>query len=42
MRCSGLEPTLLDCVHSGLEIENCGHNKDAGVVCVEGAKGFER
>ncbi len=36
MRCNGLEYRLFDCVHSGLEVNNCNHNQDAGVVCVEG------
>ena len=36
VRCSGLELRLLDCEHSGLEIESCDHTRDAGVVCEEG------
>lgn len=35
--CSGLESQLFDCAHRGrLEPNTCGHDRDAGVVCVEG------
>jgi deleted-in-malignant-brain-tumors protein 1 len=36
VRCSGLEQRLFDCVHNGLEVHNCDHHQDAGVVCVAG------
>lgn len=36
VRCSGLEYRLLDCSHGGIEVSNCAHNKDAGVVYAEG------
>ena len=31
--CNGSETRLADCSHSGIGIENCSHNKNAGVVC---------
>lgn len=31
--CTGDESALVDCVHSGLNIHNCGHSEDAGVHC---------
>ncbi len=34
VNCTGQELRLFDCAHAGLEIENCGHEKDAGVVCL--------
>ena len=34
--CNGLESRLFDCAHRGIEVENCGHSQDAGVVCVAG------
>ncbi len=36
VKCNGLEYRLFDCAHSGLEVINCNHHQDAGVVCVEG------
>ena len=36
MKCSGLEYRLFDCLHSGLEVSNCDHSRDAGVECIEG------
>ena len=37
MRCSGLEYKLFDCSHGALEVSNCDHSKDAGVICAEGS-----
>ena len=31
--CNGYEETIAECPHSGLEINDCGHSEDAGVVC---------
>ena len=31
--CDGHEETIAECSHSGLEINDCGHSEDAGVVC---------
>ena len=31
--CGGYESSLLSCSHSGIGVNNCGHYKDAGVVC---------
>ncbi len=36
VRCSGMENRLFDCENSGIEVTSCGHNKDAGVVCIAG------
>lgn len=36
VRCTGLEYRLLDCAHRGLEVSNCGHHQDAGVICFPG------
>ncbi len=38
VRCSGMEKRLFDCANTGLEVlsTSCSHQKDAGVVCVEG------
>ena len=33
LNCAGNEKFLWDCPHSGWNVENCGHNEDAGVVC---------
>ena len=35
LACTGSEPKLSECSHSGIGIENCGHHEDAGVVCQE-------
>ena len=34
--CTGLETRLFDCSNPGIEVEDCGHSEDAGVVCVVG------
>ena len=31
--CSGSELTLLQCPHNGLGSHDCGHDKDASVMC---------
>ncbi|XP_062388348.1 deleted in malignant brain tumors 1 protein-like [Sardina pilchardus] len=35
VRCVGQETLLTQCPHSGFGNHNCGHTKDAGVVCAE-------
>ena len=34
--CTGSEYRLLECSDNNLEVGNCGHGQDAGVVCEEG------
>ena len=34
--CTGTEARLSDCRHRGIGIENCGHGKDASVICQPG------
>ncbi|XP_053371207.1 deleted in malignant brain tumors 1 protein-like [Clarias gariepinus] len=34
VRCNGTESYLYQCSHRGFGVENCGHNRDAGVVCL--------
>ena len=34
VRCTGLEYRLFSCPHRGLEVDNCGHHQDAGVICL--------
>ena len=34
--CTGQESALLSCSHAGLEMNNCGHDKDAGIACIAG------
>ncbi len=36
VRCTGTEGYLLYCLHGGIEVTNCNHIKDAGVVCIPG------
>ena len=36
VRCKGIEHRLVECSHRGIEVYNCDHSQDAGVVCVEG------
>ena len=31
--CSGAEDSLHSCHHNGVRNHNCGHSKDAGVIC---------
>ena len=31
--CIGNEPTLMDCLSSGVTIANCNHTQDVGVIC---------
>ena len=33
LKCTGSEGSLLSCPHSGLNVHNCGHGEDAGVIC---------
>lgn len=33
LRCSGAEATLLNCTHNGLEIHDCTHGEDVGIMC---------
>ncbi|XP_030852007.1 deleted in malignant brain tumors 1 protein isoform X2 [Strongylocentrotus purpuratus] len=34
LACTGAESNLLSCPHSGIGSHNCGHEEDAGVVCM--------
>ena len=33
VNCNGREANLAQCAHNGLGVHNCGHRKDAGVIC---------
>ena len=33
LACAGTESSLFDCPHPGVNVHNCGHIEDAGVVC---------
>eukprot|EP00057_Strongylocentrotus_purpuratus_P011991 XP_011666465.1 PREDICTED: deleted in malignant brain tumors 1 protein-like [Strongylocentrotus purpuratus] len=35
--CKGTEDALAECYHRGLGINNCEHDRDAGVICFTGA-----
>ena len=41
VRCKGVESQLFHCTHNGIESHNCDHNKDAGVVCLEGKNDYD-
>ncbi|XP_060944494.1 macrophage receptor MARCO [Limanda limanda] len=34
LRCLGTESDIFDCPHSGIGVNNCQHNEDAGLHCV--------
>ncbi|XP_072018480.1 scavenger receptor cysteine-rich domain-containing protein DMBT1-like [Amphiura filiformis] len=34
--CHGTESSLDKCSHAGMGVHNCGHSKDAGVICTAG------
>ena len=38
VQCSGFEHRLFECPHRGLEVHDCNHQDDAGVVCSAGKK----
>ncbi|KAJ8029321.1 Deleted in malignant brain tumors 1 protein [Holothuria leucospilota] len=38
LHCSGSEPSLFQCSHSGYGLHNCGHNEDASVRCTDPAE----
>ena len=36
--CEGTEDALAECYHRGLEVNNCEHDSDAGVICFTGGR----
>ena len=32
--CAGTEATVFHCPHAGINVQNCDHSEDAGVVCM--------
>lgn len=36
VRCNGFEHRLFDCPNRGLQVHDCGHHEDAGVLCSTG------
>ncbi|XP_072024359.1 scavenger receptor cysteine-rich domain-containing protein DMBT1-like [Amphiura filiformis] len=36
VECYGTESSLDKCRHAGMGVHNCGHSKDAGVICTDG------
>ena len=36
LQCTGLEPTLFDCIHNGRNTHNCDSDEGSGVVCSSG------
>ena len=36
VQCTGTESSLDQCGHNGWTVHNCGHNKDASVICTDG------
>lgn len=35
MDCTGKENRLADCSHPGWGVENCGHEEDVGIECLD-------
>ena len=33
--CTGDERGIIDCVHRGVGVEDCGHSEDTGIKCSE-------
>ena len=41
--CTGTESRLVDCLHRGIGVHNCGHSEDAGISCqVSGTQSITR
>ena len=40
VKCVGTEPGLGACDHKLFGSNNCGHNEDAGVMCLQGGEIF--
>ncbi|OXB64450.1 hypothetical protein ASZ78_000126, partial [Callipepla squamata] len=38
VECTGTESHIWDCVHSGWNKSDCGHNEDVGVICSDAAQ----